>query len=76
MLSPIDINTTEVPIDQHVSAPEHMGGKGQLWNYQLHKLNDTLAQLMYTVGNVNNAVSIVLRRIFYSNYKKALLLTT
>ena len=38
--------------------------------------NVTLVQLMDTVGNVNNAVSIVGNRIFDSNYKKAPQLTT
>ena len=35
----------------------------------------TLVQLMETLGNVNNAISIVWYWIFDSNYKKALFLT-
>ena len=37
--------------------------------------NVTLVQLIYSLGNVNFATSIVGRWIFYSNYKKALCLT-
>ena len=43
----------------------------------LHDISEnfTLVQLMYSVGNVNHAVSISIYWIFDSNYKKALLLT-
>ena len=37
--------------------------------------NITLVQLMYSLVNMNHAISIVGHRIFYSNYKKALCLT-
>ena len=37
--------------------------------------NVTLVQLMETLGNVNNAISIVGHWIFDSNYKKAICLT-
>ena len=34
----------------------------------------TLVKLMYSLGNVNNAISVVGYRIFDSNYTKALVL--
>ena len=37
--------------------------------------NVTLVQLIDSLGNVNNAISIVGHSIFDSNYKKALCLT-
>ena len=37
--------------------------------------NFTLVQLMYTLGNVNHAISIVGYWIFDSNYKKKLFIT-
>ena len=36
--------------------------------------NVTLVQLMYSLGNVNNAISVVGNWIFDSNYEKALVL--
>ena len=36
---------------------------------------DNLAQLMYTLGNVNHAISILRSWIFDSNYEKSLCLT-
>ena len=35
----------------------------------------TLVQLMYSLGNVNHAISVVGYLIFYSNYENALSLT-
>ena len=36
--------------------------------------NITLVQLMDSLGNVNRAISVVVYWIFYSNYKKSLVL--
>ena len=36
--------------------------------------NVTLVQLMYSIGNVNHAISVVVSWIFDSNYERALVL--
>ena len=63
---------------------EIIGEQNLIYNMTIWKLNDafdilnemnenvTLVQLMYSLGNVNHAVSIVWHWIFDSKYKKSL----
>ena len=61
---------------------KHLSYKLEQWNktHNFDILNNicgcvTLVQLMYSLGNVNHAVSLVGKRVFYSNYTRSFPLT-
>ena len=53
-----------------------MKSKGKLKSSKWNQWNINLVQLVDTVGNVNNEVSIIEKLTFDSNYKKSLQLAT